>query len=134
MWVPGRSRTTGAVEYGGRSDGPAPQVATPATLSARANAVIVALCDLPLNAKVGEGKAQIGGGTLPRSVIPSVTLDLIPASMTLSELAARLRSGTPPVIGYISGGRFKLDLRTIFPQQDEELVRGVRDAASKSPQ
>jgi L-seryl-tRNA(Ser) seleniumtransferase len=104
------------------------------TLSARADAIVVALRDLPLNAKVGEGKAQIGGGTLPRSVIPSVTVDLVPATMTLPEWAARLRSGTPPVIGYISGERFKLDLRTIFPQQDEELVRGVRDAASKSPQ
>ena len=35
-----------------------------------------ALDGLPLKASVGEGQAQIGGGTLPRSVIASVTLDL----------------------------------------------------------
>jgi L-seryl-tRNA(Ser) seleniumtransferase len=63
---------------------------------------------------------------LPRSIIPSVTVDLLPSDGSLAQFATRLRSGTPPVIGYISGGRFKLDLRTIFPGQDEELVRVVR--------
>jgi L-seryl-tRNA(Ser) seleniumtransferase len=81
---------------------------------------------LPLKASVGEGKAQIGGGTLPRSVIPSVTIDLLPDAISLAEFAARLRGGKPPLIGYIAGGRFKLDLRTIFPRQDEEVVRAIR--------
>jgi hypothetical protein len=63
---------------------------------------------------------------LPRSVIPSVTVDLLPANVALPEFAARLRDGTPPVIGYISGGHFKLDLRTIFPRQDEEVAHSVR--------
>jgi hypothetical protein len=46
--------------------------------------------------------------------------------MALAEFAARLRHGTPPIIGYISGARFKLDLRTIFPRQDADLVRLIR--------
>jgi len=92
-------------------------------LRLRAQKIIAALDGLPLKAAVGEGKAQIGGGTLPRSIIPSVTIDLLPANLSLEELAARLRAGTPPLIGYISAGRFKLDLRTIFPRQDEEVTR-----------
>jgi L-seryl-tRNA(Ser) seleniumtransferase len=75
---------------------------------------------------VGEGYTQIGGGTLPRSVILSVALDLLPQDMALAEFAARLRAHTPPVVGYISGGRFKLDLRTVFPRQDEEVIRAIR--------
>jgi len=94
-------------------------------LRARAEKVVAALNGLPLKTTIGVGKAQIGGGTLPRSVIPSVTVDLLPEKMGLAELASRLRSGTPPVIGYISGGRFKLDMRTIFPRQDQEVVRAV---------
>jgi L-seryl-tRNA(Ser) seleniumtransferase len=94
-------------------------------LRARADNLIAALAGLPVKASTGEGKAQVGGGTLPRSVIPSVTLELLPASVALTDLAARLRLGQPPVIGVISGGRFKLDLRTVFPQQDEELVRAL---------
>jgi hypothetical protein len=46
----------------------------------------------------------------------------------LNDLAARLRHAAPPVLGYIVGGKFKLDLRTIFPRQDEELVRVLRTA------
>jgi L-seryl-tRNA(Ser) seleniumtransferase len=96
------------------------------TLRARAETIIAALNGLPLKASVGEGKTQIGGGTLPRSVIPSVALDLLPQDMALAEFAARLRVRTPPVIGYISGKRFKLDLRTVFPRQDEEVIRAIR--------
>jgi L-seryl-tRNA(Ser) seleniumtransferase len=44
--------------------------------------------------------------------------------------AQQLREGTPPVIGYVSGGRFKVDLRTVFPRQDEELILALRHAAS----
>jgi L-seryl-tRNA(Ser) seleniumtransferase len=74
---------------------------------------------------VGEGQSQIGGGALPRSTLPSVTLEMLPLNIPLPEFAARLRAGTPPIIGYIAGGRFKLDLRTIFPQQDEKLFRAI---------
>ena len=97
-----------------------------AELRARAGKIIAALDGLPLKAEIGEGEAQIGGGTLPRSIIPSVTVDLWPRELALPEFAARLRTGTPPVIGYISGNRFKLDLRTIFTRQDEDVVRDIR--------
>ena len=97
-------------------------------LRVRAEAILTALSGLPVKATVGVGKAQIGGGTLPRSIIPSVTVDLSPAHLTLADFASRLRGGTPPLIGYISGGRFKLDLRTIFPCQDQEVIRQLRAA------
>ncbi|HEU0008857.1 MAG TPA: L-seryl-tRNA(Sec) selenium transferase [Verrucomicrobiae bacterium] len=98
-------------------------------LGERARNLLTALASAPLTARVGEGNAQIGGGTLPRSVIPSVTLDVRPQGFSLSEFAARLRAGTPPVIGYISAGMFKIDLRTVFPRQDEELARALRAAS-----
>ena len=91
-------------------------------LRARAEKLLAAMTDLPLKASVGEGSAQIGGGSLPRTVIPSVTLDLLPLGIALDEFAARLRTGRPPVVGYVSGGRFKLDLRTVFPRQDVDLL------------
>jgi L-seryl-tRNA(Ser) seleniumtransferase len=96
----------------------------------RAQGLLKTLASAPLKARIGEGKAQIGGGTLPRSVVPSVTLDVQPQGLALGEFANRLRAGTPPVIGYISAGAFKLDLRTVFPHQDEELARALRAAVS----
>ena len=50
--------------------------------------------------------------------------------MSVLEFAARLRVATPPIIGYIAGGKYKLDLRTIFPRQDEELVRALKSVFS----
>jgi L-seryl-tRNA(Ser) seleniumtransferase len=99
-------------------------------LRQRAETIIARLPELPLRLKIGDGKGQIGGGTLPRSTIQSVTLDF-----AVDEPAAfgeRLRRGTPPVIGYTSAGKFKLDLRTIFPRQDDELVIALRCAVQSS--
>jgi L-seryl-tRNA(Ser) seleniumtransferase len=101
-------------------------------LRARAAVLLGKLNGLPLKVSIGEGKAQIGGGTLPRSVIPSVTLDLLPSGVDLPQFAARLRGAVPPVIGYISGARFKLDLRTIFPGQDEQLVSAIQESLNLS--
>lgn len=98
------------------------------TLRARAVALVKALAGQPVRASVGAGQGQVGGGTLPRAVIASVTLDLAPQQMSLAEFAARLRAASPPVIGYVAGGRFKLDLRTVFPQQDKLLARAIAGA------
>ena len=95
-------------------------------LMARATNMVAALEGLPVKAQPGEGRAQVGGGTLPRSAVSSVTLDLWPERLGLPELARQLRARATPIIGYLSGGRFKLDLRTIFPRQDEEVVRSIR--------
>jgi L-seryl-tRNA(Ser) seleniumtransferase len=99
-------------------------------LRQRAEKMIARLQELPFRAEIGEGKAQIGGGTLPRSMIRSVTLDFTVDD--LPAFAARLRRGRPPIIGYVAAGKFKLDLRTIFPRQDEDLVTALRFAAQSS--
>jgi L-seryl-tRNA(Ser) seleniumtransferase len=89
------------------------------------------LADLPINIAISRGKAKTGGGTLPTSHVPSVTIDLIPKDRSPSQFAASLRASNPPVIGYISDKRFKLDLRTIFPAQDEGVINAVRAACTK---
>lgn len=103
--------------------------APPDALRPRVERLVAGLVGLAVGASVGTGEAQVGGGSLPRTVIPSVTLDLIPRGVGLDDFAARLRAGTPPVVGYVSGGRFKLDLRTIFPRQDDQVLAAVRAAA-----
>jgi L-seryl-tRNA(Ser) seleniumtransferase len=95
-------------------------------LKSRAEKIKSALDGLPVKASVGVGQAQIGGGTLPRSVIASVTLDLVHSALKPLELAARLRDHAIPVIGYVARGSLKLDLRTIFPRQDAELSAAIR--------
>jgi L-seryl-tRNA(Ser) seleniumtransferase len=95
-------------------------------LRARADRMIEAIRGLPLGGRIGVGRGQIGGGTLPRSVLPSITLDLTHSTLKPQELARRLRGQPLPVIGYVARGTLKLDLRTIFPAQDRHVVAALR--------
>ena len=61
----------------------------------------------------------------------SFTIDIIPENCSLADFARRLRTSNPPVIGYIADDQFKLDLRTIFPQQDDLVVEAVRASCAK---
>jgi L-seryl-tRNA(Ser) seleniumtransferase len=100
----------------------------PEELTARAEAIVEQLKDLPVKAEVGRGRGQVGGGTLPQTVISSVTVELAPRELPLARFAERLRKGAPPVVGYIAGQRYQIDLRTVFPRQDGELTRAIRSA------
>ena len=99
-------------------------------LSFRAATIASNLADLPMKIVISRGRAKTGGGTLPKSNVPSVTIDFLLKHSSLAEFAASLRSSNPPVIGYIADNQFKLDLRTIFPQQDELVVEAIRAASS----
>ena len=71
-----------------------------------------------LQIAIGRSAAKAGGGTLPKSTMSSVTIEIVPSNCSVVAFAGRLRRSTPPLIGYIAEDHFKLDLRTIFPQQD----------------
>ncbi|MCI0597196.1 MAG: L-seryl-tRNA(Sec) selenium transferase, partial [candidate division Zixibacteria bacterium] len=65
--------------------------------------------------------SQVGGGTLPEELLSSWGLalaEIYPATVW----EEKLRSTTPPVIGKIVKERYIVDLRTVFPEEDEILV------------
>jgi L-seryl-tRNA(Ser) seleniumtransferase len=99
-------------------------------LRARAAAIFARLRGLPLQITIGRGAVKAGGGTLPRSMISSITIDILPESCSLRDFATSLRTSVPPVVGYIVNERFKLDLRTIFPHQDDLVVDAIRTACA----
>ena len=102
-------------------------------LRARAETIVGRLEGLPLQVAIGCGTVRVGGGSLPKSTMSSVTIDIVPKKCSLADFAARLRTSNPLVIGYVANGRFKLDLRTIFPQQDEAVIEAVRAACPGNP-
>jgi L-seryl-tRNA(Ser) seleniumtransferase len=99
-------------------------------LRARAAAIVTRLQGLPVKITIGTGTAKVGGGTLPKSIVPSITIDFLPEYLSLEVFAGSLRRSTPPVIGYIGDGRFKLDLRTIFSHQDDLVIDAIRTACT----
>jgi L-seryl-tRNA(Ser) seleniumtransferase len=97
----------------------------------RATVMSHRLNDLPLQIAIGRSTAKIGGGTLPKSTMQSVTIEIAPENISPAEFAARLRKSAPPVIGYVANDRFKIDLRTILPHQDDTVVAALRAACAK---
>jgi L-seryl-tRNA(Ser) seleniumtransferase len=75
-------------------------------------------------AEIVRAEAFAGGGSAPEAPIPGEALAL-PGD---DGLLRRLRTGTPPVVGYLREGRLLLDLRTVDPEDDPELVAAVRAA------
>ena len=100
-------------------------------LRGRAARIVTALDGLPLAVRIGVGRAQIGGGTLPRSALASVTIDVKHPTLGAQDLAARLREQAVPVIGYVSRGSVKLDLRTVFPRQDGDVISALLAVSSE---
>ena len=96
-------------------------------LEARAKRIIEELRGLPMNLEISRSESRIGGGTLPRSAIESTVIRIKPDGMTPSALAKRLRESKPPIIGAVGSGRFNLDLRTVFPRQDQEIIEAFRN-------
>ncbi|MBK8987801.1 MAG: L-seryl-tRNA(Sec) selenium transferase [Chloroflexi bacterium] len=72
-------------------------------------------------AQVIDGHSTVGGGSLPGAMLPTRLVAL--ATANPDDLAAALRTATPPLIGRIQDGRFLLDPRTVLPDQATALIR-----------
>jgi L-seryl-tRNA(Ser) seleniumtransferase len=72
-------------------------------------------------------QATVGGGSLPGETLPSWALVLSPVDGEgVDMLARRLRLGEPGIFGRIDQDRLLLDLRTVVPEDDEMLLRSLR--------
>jgi L-seryl-tRNA(Ser) seleniumtransferase len=49
--------------------------------------------------------------------------------MHVDQFARRLRTGAPSVVGRIHADRLRLELRTVFPRQDSDLLAAVSSAS-----
>ena len=85
-----------------------------------------AIADVVAGATVGEVESTVGGGSLPGETLPSRAV-VVP-STSPDGLLARLRSGSPAVVGRIADGAVVLDLRTVEPEDDEALAHAVTTA------
>ena len=76
--------------------------------------------------------AFVGGGSLPEREMTSAVVSLAATDISDEELAERLRLGTPAVLGRVHAGRLLLDVRTVFAEQEADLVKAIRQAAANT--
>ncbi|WP_428849286.1 L-seryl-tRNA(Sec) selenium transferase [Thermanaeromonas sp.] len=72
-----------------------------------------------------ETVSQAGGGSLPLAELPSWGIMIKPLDRSPARLAAELRQGEPPVLTRLQGEAVLLDLRTVLPGEEVEIVRAV---------
>jgi L-seryl-tRNA(Ser) seleniumtransferase len=109
---------------------------SPEAIAARAAAVAQqAVADF-LTIEVIDGESLLGGGSAPGAVLPTKLLAITCAGASAQQLAARLRANDPPVIARVEEEKLLLDLRTVFPEQDAEIVELLKklQAPSDKPQ
>ena len=74
---------------------------------------------------------QIGGGSVPTQMIPSVVIALKPANISLDTLEAELRKVSLPIIARISKDRMLFDVRTIDQKHFEYINETIRNLCKK---
>jgi len=78
-----------------------------------------------IKAEMIDGQSVIGGGAAPSSQLPTRLLALYCAELNARELTRRLRTCDPPIIARVEEGRVLLDLRTVFPEQDNQIAAAL---------
>ncbi len=98
-------------------------------VAARAREVIAALGPAGAQCALLPGRSMIGGGSLPEESLPTMLLALPVGAQGQypGSAAAPLRRGNPPVVARVQEDRVLLDLRTVFPWQDQSLIARLRE-------
>ncbi len=82
-------------------------------------------------AAVVASESMVGGGSLPGSTLPTQLVAIMPGKeVKVQDLARRLRQHKPPIIGRVAKNSLLLDPRCVFPEDDEVVIRAVRDAVA----
>jgi L-seryl-tRNA(Ser) seleniumtransferase len=68
----------------------------------------------------------VGGGAAPGWGLPSYGVAVTAKTIGADELLSLLRGNDPPIVARIEDGRVLLDLRTVFPAEEAEIVTALQ--------
>lgn len=88
-------------------------------LRARAEKITAVLASQGVDAAARPASAAVGGGGAPGVTLPSHAVALPP------DYADALRGAEPPVVGHLDQQQCLLNLRSVPPDQDEQLIAAV---------
>ncbi len=91
----------------------------------RAEAMAARMGSARVKCTVVDGESVIGGGAAPAAALKTRLLVNTVEGMSADEIAAKLRANDPPIVARVEDGRVIVDLRTVFPEQDEVIVAAL---------
>jgi L-seryl-tRNA(Ser) seleniumtransferase len=77
------------------------------------------------SAEPSESTTYLGGGSVPAQAIPTWCVAITPSHGSVKAMATALRTGPLCVFGRVHQDQLLLDLRSVFPHQDAQLVQAV---------
>lgn len=93
----------------------------------KAEAFKNALVHTDFEIEIRSEQTEVGGGSLPGVLLPSMVAVLRHADYPAHILERRLRLGSPAIVGRISKDEYLLDFRTIHLREIPQLVRLVKE-------
>ena len=79
-----------------------------------------------LTAQVIDGESAVGGGSGPMARPATVLIALEHKTLSADDIESHLRASSTPIIARISHQRVLLDLRTVAPDEDAEVIDALR--------
>jgi L-seryl-tRNA(Ser) seleniumtransferase len=76
--------------------------------------------------EIQDGESAVGGGSGPATHPPTVLIALQHPRLAADEIQSHLRQSDPPIIARIAEGKVLLDLRTVAPSDEAELLDSIR--------
>ncbi len=74
--------------------------------------------------RVVPGRSTVGGGSLPEETLSTWVLQI--KRDKPDRIAAQLRKHNPPIITRIEDGQLHFDPRTVLPEQESTLIKGLQ--------
>ncbi len=82
---------------------------------------------------VVQDRSPVGGGALPVATLPTAVIRVAGDGRSASQLARQLRLGSPAVFPRIECDHLLLDLRSVLPDEDSQLVAALCQSLADSP-
>jgi len=80
-----------------------------------------------LGIKLENSKVEAGSGSLPDNMIKSMAISFKPRLVKVNDLSKKFRSGSIPVVGYVSSNIFYIDLKAVLPSQVTKLAQAIKE-------
>ena len=98
----------------------------PEELRQNADSLCARLRSLGVAAQVLPAESPVGGGSVPTQTLPSFAVAVTPSG-SAAALEAQLRQRPRPIIVRIAHDRCLLDVRTLFPEDVDEILRAFQE-------